>query len=410
MKRDLNDRYLRSLKPDVEKRIEVSDVKCVGLRFRLAPSGHASWVYEKRIRGGKKRKFTFGTWPQPISLSQARSIAFEIQAEAARGFDRIDAARIDAERVRVEAATNVTCREVLDAYIKIHLSTIKTGRERERQIKASLGGLMDVPFSKISRSDIQAAVDRKAETGARPYANRIRAALLAFANWAFVRGYTNDPIGAGIAKATKERARERVPSIGEIREIWAATYQLGEVWGPFFRLLVLTGQRRGEIAKLRWQEINLQEKLMVKPGSETKNGKPHKAHLSSGALDELIKLKQTRRSGEFVFSFDGVRPVANPSHVKARLDKLLGESFEPWRIHDIRTALATALSEAGVPENIVDRILNHVASGSAPSAVARVYNQAEMLSQRANALDMWAALVTGEASEGNVLSFNEVMK
>jgi integrase len=174
--------------------------------------------------------------------------------------------------------------------------------------------------------------------------------------------------------------------------------------------MVLTGQRRGEIAKLRWQEISLQEKLMIKPGSETKNGKPHKTHLSSGALDELIKLKQTRRSGEFVFSFDGVRPVANPSHVKARLDKLLGESFEPWRIHDIRTALATALSEAGVPENIVDRILNHVASGSAPSAVARVYNQAEMLSQRARALDMWAALVTGEASEGNVLSFNEVMK
>ena len=60
----------------------------------------------------------------------------------------------------------------------------------------------------------------------------------------------------------------------------------------------------------------------------------------------------------------------------------LGEDFPPWRFHDIRTGFATALAEAGEPETIVDRILNHVASGSAPSAVARVYNQAEQLPQR----------------------------
>lgn len=395
MKKELNDRYLRGLQPDPKGRIEVSDIRCVGLRFRLTPNGHASWVYEKRIKGGMKRKFTFGTWPKPVSLSAARTMAFEIQAEAARGYDRVEGVRLETEAKKLEAATNVTCREVLDAYVKIHLSTIKTGKERERQLVGALGELLDVPFKKLSRSDLQAAVDRKAESGARPYANRIRAALLAFANWAFVRGYTDEPIGAGVAKATKEKVRERVPTIAEVRDIWATSYHLGDVWGPFFRLLILTGQRRGEIARLRWQEVSFEDKLIIKPGSETKNGKPHKTHLSHAAVEELEQIRDASGAGEFVFSFDGKRPVANPSHAKARLDKLLGEDFEPWRIHDVRTALATALSEAGETESVVDRILNHVASGSAPSAVARVYNQAEMLPQRARALDRWADIVTG---------------
>ena len=84
---------------------------------------------------------------------------------------------------------------------------------------------------------------------------------------------------------------------------------------------------------------------------------------------------------------------------KKRLDELLGVDFEPWRLHDIRTGFASALANAGEPETVVDRILNHSASGSAPSAVARVYNQAEQLPQRARALDKWAEMVTGEAAK-----------
>lgn len=394
MKRELNDRYLRSLQKPEERRLEISDTKCAGLRFRLTPQGRATWVYEKRIKGGSKRKFTLGTWPKPVSLSDARALAWEIQAEAARGFDRVEDKKLQQERKKVEDAKMLTCRSVLDAYSELHLSTLRTGEERQRQIIQSLGDLIDVPIIEVKRKDIQAAIDRKAQSGARPYANRIRAALLAFFNWAFVRGYIDESIATGIARATKETSRDRVLSIGECRQVYNATFEMGDVWGPFFRILILTGQRRGEIAKLRWQEIQLEKRLIVKPGSETKNAKPHQTHLSNAAFAELQNLKAISAGGDFVFSFDGKKPVANPSHAKARLDGLLGENFEKWRIHDIRTALATALAEAGQHEGIVDRILNHSASGSAPSAVARVYNKAEMLPQRAVALDRWAEIVT----------------
>ena len=178
--------------------------------------------------------------------------------------------------------------------------------------------------------------------------------------------------------------------------IWARTWDMGSVWGPFLRLMILTGQRRGEISRLRWSEVKFPEKSIVKPGSQTKNGKPHTTHLAKAAMVELERLASVAHIGEYVFSLDGNRPVANPSHAKRRLDQLLDSQIAPWRIHDLRTAMATALAEAGIPEGVVDRIQNHSASGVAPSAVARVYQQSNLLSQQAAALDKWAAMVTDD--------------
>lgn len=399
MKRVLDDRFLRNLKPDPSGRIEVSDAKCVGLRFRLSPKGRATWVYEKRIKGGTRRKFTLGTWPKPLSLAQARVMGFELLAEAQKGVDRAEDAKREAEKQKLAAAKNISCQRVLDAYRKLHLQTIATGDERYRQICAALADHLEFPITALTRKDLQAAVDRKAGEGRRPYANRVRAALVAFANWAFTRGYIDEPIGAGVAKATKEQARERVPSLTEVREIWKATFKMGDIWGPFFRVLILTGQRRAEIANLRWSEVDLERRAMVKPGSQTKNRRAHTTHLSEPVLTELKVLADEGGQEDYVFSFDGKRPVSNPSHAKARLDDLLRNDFEAWRIHDLRSSLATCLAEAGQPENVVDRILNHAASGSAPSAVARIYNQAEMLPQRAAALDRWAEMVTGREDQ-----------
>lgn len=393
MKRLLDDRFLRSLKPDPNVRIEVSDTRCPGLRFRLTPHGRATWMFEKRVKNGPKRKHTLGIWPYTLSLSDARKLAREIAVEADRGIDRVAEQRAAKARKAVEAASRVSVRDAIASYSDLHLATIKTGAERRRQLEQSLAPHLDQSVGDLSRIDLQRAVDRKADTGARAYANRIRAALVAFANWCFIRGYIKEPIGAGIAKATRETARDRVLSLDEVRAIWHATFDMGPVWGPFFRLMLLTGQRRGEISNLRWSEVDLDAAQIAKPASRTKNGKPHTTHLPALALEELKALKNTGVEGEYVFSFDGQSPVANPSHAKAKLDKRLGDEVAPWRLHDVRTAMATALAQAGIPENVTDRILNHAASGSAPSAVARVYNQADLLPQRASALDQWAELV-----------------
>lgn len=120
-----------------------------------------------------------------------------------------------------------------------------------------------------------------------------------------MRGYISENIACGIAKATAEHARKRILSIGEIRTIWQTTYQVGPVWGPVFRLLLLTCQRRAEILGLRWKEITFDTARMTKPGSQSKNKKPHITHLSNPALKELKVLHSKSTDTGFVFTTPG---------------------------------------------------------------------------------------------------------
>lgn len=396
MQTDLNDRYLRSLKAPDTGRIEVSDTKRKGLRFRLSSKGKAVWMYEKRVKGGLKRKHTLGTWPA-VSLSNARATALEIEAEAAQGIDRV--VNAETQRLEIEAARAglSTVQQVIDFYNKLHLSNLRTGAESKRAIEKALSKHLNKSIRELTRKDIQEAIDAKVIEGHKVYANRIRAMLLAFTNWAWQRSYTDTQVGQGIPKATKETARDRAPTISEIQQIWAATHSMGAIWGPMLRLIMLTGQRRGEIAKLRWSEIDMTRATITKVGANTKNAKAHITHLSPPALAEIHAMKSN--NSDYLFTTTGKTPVSGFSRMKKRLDGLLDDSFETWRLHDIRTAMATSLAESGEPETVVDRILNHSASGSAPSAVARVYNQAQQLPQRAKALDKWAEMVTGEAAK-----------
>ncbi|MDE9449979.1 site-specific integrase [Aliiroseovarius sp. Z3] len=401
MKKELTDRFLRSLKPPATGRVEISDTRRPGLRFRLSETGRAVWMYEKRIKGGLKRKHTLGTWPEPIGLSEARAMALELEAEAAKGIDRIEIA--EAQRIKEETATAeaISIADAISAYDDLHLNNLRTGSERKRQLESALRDHLNLPVASLRRSMAQTAIDAKAREGRLVYANRIRAALKAFTHWCWKRGYLAEDIGASLSKAVRETARERVLSVGEIREIWTASFEMGDLWGPFFRLLLLTAQRRGEILNLKQSEIDFDRSRIVKPGSLTKNGKAHITHLSEPALLEVrlrVECTQDEQETDLLFTTTGKTPVSGVSKAKARLDKLLGEDFEPWRIHDIRTAFATAMADAGVAEAIADRVLNHSASGSAPSAVARVYNQSELLPQRAAALDRWSDIVSGKAS------------
>ena len=191
-------------------------------------------------------------------------------------------------------------------------------------------------------------------------------------------------------------------SLDEVRTLWRATFSMGDLWGPFLRILILTGQRRGDAAGAHWSEIYMEARRWTLPAERTKNGKPHIVHLSDPALAEFNAL-QGRTNGDLIFSTTGETPVSGFGKMKARIDNLV--DVEDWRLHDLRTAFASALCDAGEPENVVDRVLNHAALGSAPSAVARVYNRAELLPQRARVLDRWAEMVTSE--RGVVVEFHK---
>ena len=224
--------------------------------------------------------------------------------------------------------------------------------------------------------------------------------------WAEKRGKVphNPFLGLPIVTATK--VRERVLSDGELAEVWAAVDTLGYPFGPFFKLAILTMQRRAEVAGIRWTEIGDDLSNWTLPGSRMKSGRPHDVHLSEAAREILRSIPRIDGC-DFVFSTTGRTPISGISKAKGALDAAITKargiaaeragrrptSLVPWRIHDLRRSGVSTLARLGFDSIVVDKILAH-----APAkllGVAAVYQRHDFARERAAALDAWAAHVIG---------------
>jgi integrase len=217
------------------------------------------------------------------------------------------------------------------------------------------------------------------------------------------------PISAGAS------ARERVLTDDELAEVWAAAGTLGYPWGPFFRLPMLTLQRREEVAGIRWSEIDLEKRIWSIPGARMKNGRPHDVHLSDPACTVLRESPRVE-GRDFVFSTTGKTPVSGFSKAKAALDVAIvtaraetaakadgkPQPLAEWRIHDLRRSGVSTLARFGFDSIVADKILAH--QPTKLRGVAGIYQRHEFLRERAAALDAWAAHVTSDKLEGNVVS------
>ncbi|WP_407491887.1 tyrosine-type recombinase/integrase [Pseudooceanicola sp. MF1-13] len=395
MQVSLTDKYLKSLKPNTE-RIEVSDTVRRGLRFRLSPMGHATWVYEKRVKGGPKRKHTLGEYPL-VSIKDARRISAEIQVEADAGIDRV-AIKEQEKLANEENRHNTkTVRHLFSDFYDLHVKNLRTAEDNMKVLWDNFGQHADTPCSQVTNLMLQDAIDKKARTA--PYqANRLKAALSKLAKFARQRGYFGPDVGRDLAKAIKEQPRERELSLDEVRRIYCATFALGDTFGAALRLLLLTAQRRSEIAKLQWSEVNFEGRYLNLGAARTKNGEGHITHLCDASMAEIADMRALAdEDAQYVFTTTGYSPISGFTKTKNKLNEVLENSIKDWRFHDFRTAFATTMCDLGEDEAVVDRVLNHKASGSAPSPVARIYNRAKKLKERRMLLDRWGLLVSTDA-------------
>jgi integrase len=178
--------------------------------------------------------------------------------------------------------------------------------------------------------------------------------------------------------------------------LWTACVQLGQPFGPLFLLLLLTGQRRDEVASMNWSEVNIEEKVWVIPKVRTKNGREHIVPLSQPAIKILGELPIIGTKHGYVFTTNGTRPVSGFSKAKKSVDVLLGASNEypirPWRLHDLRRTAASGMARAGHAIHVIEAVLNH-RSGTI-SGVAAVYNRHHYLEEKRSALQDWATMVS----------------
>jgi integrase len=225
-------------------------------------------------------------------------------------------------------------------------------------------------------------LDTVVARGSNVMANRLLATLRKLFNWSVSRGIISVAPSAGISAPYRERARDRVLKDDELAAVFNAAKQVGGCYGSIVQMLVLTGQRRGEVSEMTWKELDQERDLWTIPAARAKNGKAHTVHISKLAMQVLSPLPKV---GEFVFTSNGKTPFSGFSKSKKRLDELSGVS--DWRLHDIRRTVISGMAQLGIAPHVADKILNHQ-SGTI-SGVAAVYQRHEFLEERKLALDAW---------------------
>ena len=392
-----------------ETRREVPDGLVNGLYLVLQPSGARSWAVRYRNAAGTPRKHTLGSYPA-IDLKSAREVAQSAFVEVARGGD--PAAAKKAARAGANAPTDRDLVEkVVDQFIERYAKT-NTKAETAAENKRMLEREVVKPWrgrrlGDITRADVHDLLDAIVDRGSPVAANRILAALRRMCGWAVERGIITSSPCDKVKPPTAERSRDRVLSDDELRRLWIATDAIGWPFRDLVRLLMLTGQRRDEIGRMRWSEIDLDAALWTIPKERAKNGQAHLVPLSAPAvaiIKALPRIGGGKEAGDYVFTVTGKTAVSGFSNAKERLDKLMGEGTPAWVFHDLRRTAATGMARLGTLPHVVEAVLNHISGSKA--GVAGIYNRAAYSEEKRHALDAWGGfverLVTGQG--GKVLA------
>jgi integrase len=355
------------------------------------------------------------------------------------GIDIVDVRRSDKQRsksLNVPADTfAAAARDFVD-----HHARPKTRRWRETGRMLGLdfpigggeaiivkGGLRDrwrdKPFAEIDGDDIYLVVDEarhhgipglgKKNSGASDARGRKMAVVLGtLFGWLHEhrRIKTNPCIGAHRPKAPVARDRVLNVDLGvrnadELRWLWKACGMVGEPFGTMCKLLLLTGCRREEIARISRAEISDDLSMLRMSGLRTKNGLPHDVPLPPMARG-LLGYVMEGADCKFLFSTNGRTPLSGFSKYKSRLDAamLINAKNEqgsdavipPWRLHDLRRTCATGMAGIGIAPHIVEAALNHVSGAKA--GVAGTYNRAAYEPEKRAALERWADHIGGLVS------------
>jgi len=390
-------------KPDPTKRIELPDRAKPGLHLVIQPSGRKSWAVRYRF-GGKSRKLTLTGFP---TLAIARQLAQDALNKIAQGIDPAEQKKQERNR-----ATN-SVDDVFADFMARHVRK-RGGKPIRESTRRETGRLLGLEpkfddltewrprdpvsgvlaewkgrdITQITKRDVLSLIEGIAESGAPIGANRTLSALKTVFRWCVQRDITEASPTEYIDHVSPETPKGRRLTDAEIGTIYRAAGSQG-MFGLFVRFLLLCGQRRGETLRARWEDIDLQRKVWMIPGSVTKNGRDHLVPLSDPALAILRSILSTRqRKSGFIFAESSAVPIANMARRKFHLDQAAG-GLAHWRLHDCRHTLKTFMQEQRVPEDVRNAVQNH-SDGDMDSR----YGHHTFEAEKRDVLSRWAKHVT----------------
>jgi len=360
------------------------DAASPGFGVKVTPKCRKVFVvlYRTGGAGSKLRKYTIGPYGR-VTLHQARVAARRVFAAKLEGRDPAAEKREAKRRIVADQV-----EDLLEAFVAQRLSQNRSAAEISRLLRREVGKpWAGRSIHEIGKRDVVELVSVIEQRGAPAAANKTLKSIKTFLRWCVGRAVLDQSPAEGVPLPSKEVARDRVLDDDELAQVVLAARKIGGPYGGIVELLALTGQRREEVARLQWGELDLAQRVLTLPKSRTKNAKAHVVHLSEQSMTVLAGADQL---GPYVFSLLGTKPFQEFSRAKRRLDKLSGVTG--WRLHDLRRTCVSGMARLGVAPHVADKILNH--HGGTISGVAAVYQRHEFLVERRAALDLWGAHVS----------------
>lgn len=421
------DKSVAKLVASNTKRCERTDPGTPGLSLRMGPNGRATWYALYTVAGAgedgrrsEQRRYKLGNYPL-IDLPEARNRVRDALDKADRGIDPRDERQKQIDELRERKFETVLERYVR-LWVKEKTRDGRFAREQEERAKKEAERTGKQPrevgrcpaerlladqvapkwagrdLDSVRMVDVDLLLDDIIRDAGMPIAREVRKHLTGFFSWSARRGIIAvNPMGGLRRPDLAYTSRKRWLTMDEVRRVWEAAGDLGYPFGDMYRLLMLTGNRKGEIATLRRSSFDSDvPDLLVIAAENVKTGDELSVPLSAQAK-RLIESLPRWNDGDYIFSTTGGRrPISGFPKAEKRLYRKVAERtkseglvpMEAFVPHDFRRTINSHMSRLGVRPDIVERVLGHKLKG-----IEGVYGRYDFLKERREALALWGAEV-----------------
>ena len=443
----LTDGYVEGISADGRDRV-IWDTALPRFGLRVTPAGKRLYLVQYRAKAALgtpsvTRKVSIGEHDGDLwNATKARAAARKLLGAVDTGGDPVadrkekaeaaNRAKVEAVEAATRTAAEAEARErerfelVAERYIAQALTGKRSARETARLIRqgpaAAWHGRHVAAIRRADVADLIDSIRKRSPATARLTYSALRGLFA----WCIERDLVAMSPSDHVKAPPRPPARDRVLSEEELAVVWKGADALGFPFGPVIKLLMLTGQREGEVSGMTWSELDISSATWILPKERTKNGREHAVDLSPEAL---AVIETVPRTGDLLFPArraparkhvrnaddNATRPVVGFAAAKRLLDgdtprktkePLPTVGLAPWRLHDLRRTAATGMAGMGFPPHVVERVLNH-ASGVTGGLVG-VYQRHEYRPERKAAMTAWGdkvdALVHGRKPASNVHS------
>ena len=374
-KATFNKRFLDGAKVPAGKiQMDYAEGKPPFLILRVSGTVKA-WFIVYRLHG-RQRRLKLGRYPD-ISYADARELAFEARRKIASG--------IDPKQAGQEGEQALTFAELCDLYMRLHSEPNKRSTHLDRQMLARdiLPALGTLPAAAVERRDIVRLVDhvtaRSGHSGNR---------TLALISGIFNFGVDRDLVSANPAHRIKPRfkaiSRDRVLTPDEISRVWSAMASHNHVAGSIMRIMLLTGQRGGEVRQMRWSDLDMNTRWWTIPSEIAKNGRSHRVPLTPSVI-AIIELQSQTSNYVFPSNSKGTAPVSRDTLTRY-IQTVAAESSVDFHGHDLRRSAASCMASIGVERFTIERLLNHT-----DRSITAIYDRHSYDNEKRRALERYEA-------------------